>query len=194
YGGASLYLNTFGNIGKSVKSNAIYDSSHCLGANIEEIGLAHVLSLAPTKLVTSCEGGLILTNNKPLFDFAKEYRDKCSRMSEIHALIGLRTLEYINQVLEWKERVWHYYKSYIPGKFQEIPNNSNYNTIGFLNTEELHIPKNIKYKQYYEPIWDNGVMEKTNTKKIYDQMVCLPSYHGCPYVRIVDDILEMNGL
>jgi len=192
YGGASLYLNTFGNIGKSVREDAIYDSSHCLGAEINEIGLAHVFSLAPTKLVTACEGGLIITNNRELSKYAIEHRDKMCRMSEVHALIGLATLEHLDDVLEWKERVYQYYKSYIPGQFQKIPIHSNFNTIGFLNTENLKIPEFIEVRQYYEPIYDNGI--ENNTKKIYKQMICLPSYYNAPYVDIVEDILELNNL
>lgn len=196
YLGDSLYLNTFGNIGKSKRNNTIYDSSHCLGAKIEHIGLAHVFSLAPTKLVTSCEGGLIITNNKELYDFAKEYRDKICRMSEVHAVIGLATLEYLDYILQWKETVYHYYKYNLLGLFQEIPNNSNYNTIGFLNIEGLKIPKHITTKQYYEPIRESVFpnSKKSNAENIYEKIVCLPSYYDCPYKQIVEDILELNGL
>ena len=192
YQGDSLYLNTFGNIGISRRDNAIYDSSHCLGAKITNIGLAHVFSLAPTKLVTSCEGGLIITNDEALFHFAQEYRDKCARMSEIHAIIGLATLEHLDDVLRWKRKVYRYYKRHIPGGFQKIPLNSNYNTIGFLNGYDLKIPEHITTKQYYELIHDNG--GKSNSKSVYERIVCLPSYYGCDFGGIVEDILEANNL
>ena len=111
-------------------------------------------------------------------------------MSEIHALIGLATLEHLDDIRLWKEKVYNYYKSHIPGQFQEIPISSNYNTIGFLNTENLEIPKHIETKQYYEPVFDMELMP--NAFEVYKHMICLPSYYNCPYVDIVDDILELN--
>ena len=185
--------HTFGNIIEIDKEyHVIYDGAHALGSVIKKFGDATILSLAPTKLITSCEGGLVLTNEKYLADFVRFRRDKCARMSEVHALIGLKTLEHLPTILEWKEKVHHYYKSYIPGQFQKIPLNSNYNTIGFLNIEKLEIPKHIETKQYYEPVFDMELMP--NAFEVYKQMVCLPSYYDCPYVDIVDDILELNGL
>lgn len=104
--GYGLYINTFGNIGsRKEESNGcdtIYDSSHCLGGKIKEWGLAHVFSLAPTKLITSCEGGLILTNDRDLYNFAKERRDTMARMSEIHAVIGNMFLDHMNLIMGWK--------------------------------------------------------------------------------------------
>jgi len=188
----SLYLNTFGNIGRSNSDKVIYDSSHCLGAKIDHIGLAHIFSLAPTKLVTSGEGGIIITNNKSLYDFAKEYRDKCSRMDEIRALIGHVYFSYLEEILKWKKKVYIYYKKYIPGQFQTIPYNSTYNTIGFLNINNLQIPSHIEFRQYYEPIWDSEI--KNNTNYIYKKIICLPSFYGVDYKKIVLDILEANNL
>jgi perosamine synthetase len=186
---AALYLHTFGNIGMSNSEDVIYDASHCFGAKFKEIGLATCISLAPTKLITSCEGGVILTNNEKLAAFAIERRDKMCRLSEPHAIIGLQTLKYLEEVKEWKKRVYDYYKRRIPGQFQVIPYDSSYNTIGFLNTENLKIPEHLIYKQYYEPLYDG----LKNTKKVYDTIVCLPSYFDCPYEQIVEDILEVNG-
>lgn len=185
--------HTFGNIIEIERDyHVIYDGAHALGSKIRKFGDATVLSLAPTKLITSCEGGLVLTNQKYLADFVRFRRDKCARMSEVHALIGLATLPYLGEVLKWKEMVYHYYKSYIPGQFQVIPINSNYNTIGFLNTENLRIPEHITTKQYYEPVYQVDLLP--NAYEVYKQMVCLPSYYQCPYVDIVDNILELNNL
>ena len=105
--------HTFGNIIELDREyHVIYDGAHALGSRIKKLGDATVLSLAPTKLVTSCEGGLVLTNQKHLADFVRFRRDRCARMSEIHALIGLATLEHLDMILAWKEEVHHNYKSY----------------------------------------------------------------------------------
>ena len=98
----------------------------------------------------------------------------------------MATLEYLYEVLAWKKKGYEYYKKNIPGQFQYISNNSNYNTIGFLNTEKLKIPEHITTKQYYEPVYQTDLLP--NAFEVYSQMVCLPSYYGCPYKKIVEDI------
>ena len=187
---SSLYVHTFGNIGKSLDENAIYDASHCLGAPLEDIGQATVFSLAPTKLVSSCEGGLILTNNEDMGKWLMEKRDRMSRMSEPNALIGLQTFTHLECILAWKKKVYEYYKKHIPGQFQEVEKASTYNTIGFLNVHNLRIPSHIETKQYYEPL-TRGL---PNTEYVYEKIICLPSYFNCPYEKIVDDILKVNKI
>lgn len=184
----NLYLNTFGNVGVSNTPQTVYDSTHCLGADIKEIGLCHVFSLAPTKLVTSCEGGLIITNNKQFAEWAIERRNRMCRMSEIHAIIGLTFLGHLEEILRWKKKVYHYYKSEIPGQFQVIPDNSSYNTIGFLNTEGLKMPENIEYRQYYQPL-KKGLI---NSDFVYKNIICLPSFYNVDYKLIVELIKEAN--
>ncbi len=187
----SLFVHTFGNVGISEKEEVIYDASHALGANLKDIGLASVFSLAPTKLITACEGGLVITHNEELAKFVREYRDKCARMSEIHAIIGLQTLRHLGEVKAWKKEVYEYYKKKLEPfgcKFQEIPYNSNYNTIAFLNTEGLVIPEHIETRKYYEPL-HKGLK---NTDYVYKNIIAIPSYFNCDYRKIVRCINEAN--
>lgn len=186
----SLYLHTFGNIGVSKSEDVIYDGSHCLGAKFKDLGLATCISLAPTKMITSMEGGLILTNDVKLYNFSIEYRDKCCRMSEVHAIFGLQYLRHLEEVLFFKKRSYNQYKRNIPGQFQEIPNNSNYNTIGFLNIDKLKIPDDIETKQYYVPL----LKGLKNTDFVHENMVCLPSWYNAPIGEIIDKIKELNDL
>jgi len=185
----TLYLNTFGNVANYEGENdVIYDSSHCLSAKISHMGYGHCFSLAPTKLVTSCEGGLIVTNEEYGSKILTELRDKCCRMSEVHAIIGLETLKHLDEVKQWKRSTYNYYSTKIPGQFQKIEYDSSYNTIGFLNIEDLTIPEHITIKQYYEPI-HQGL---PNTEYVYDHMVALPSYYNAPIEAIVESILDAN--
>ena len=192
-GGVVMPTHTFGNITESprlFRNKVIYDGAHNLGCKIKDIGDATVFSLAATKIITSCDGGLVITNNGKLARYLKKYRDLCCRMSEIHAIIGLYTLQFLDEVLEWKRKVFKYYEENIPGVFQEIPIESNYNTIGFLNVEALIIPKEIEIKQYYEPIKKGFIY----SDYVHNLMVVLPSYYGCDYKRIVEMIQEVNDL
>lgn len=181
----TIGLHTFGNISDY---GEIYDGSHAFGATLKDIGKATVFSLAPTKLITSCEGGLVITNIRELGEFVREYRDKCARMSEVHAIVGLKTLEHLEEVIKWKVEVYNYYRKHIPGQFQKVPYDSNFNTIGFINTEGLVIPESIETRQYYEPL-KKGLK---NTDYVYKNMICLPSWYGVDYKEIVRDILEDN--
>lgn len=186
----SLYLHTFGSVGVSGSEDVIYDGSHCLGAKFIDLGLATCISLAPTKMITSMEGGIILTNDKQLYKFAREYRDKCCRMSEVHAIFGLQYLRYLDKILEWKKKLYQTYKKHIPGQFQEIPNNSSYNTIAFLNIKNLKIPKEIEIRKYYTPLKDG----LKNTDYVYKHIIALPSWYNCPINEIIDKIKEENDL
>ena len=116
----------------------------------------------------------------------QEYRDKCSRMSEFHAKIGLSYLKYLEFILAFKKKVFHYYKDNLEGKFQEIPHDSNYNTIGLLT--DLKIPNDIEYRQYYKPLVPMG-----NSDYVYDNIKCLPSWYGVDYKLVVDKINEYNS-
>lgn len=185
--------HTFGSIIKFEREyEVIYDGAHAFGADIKEIGDATVFSLAPTKLVTSCEGGLVITNQPRLADFVRFRRDKCARMSEVHAIIGLQTLPYIDDVMARKEAIYKYYKKHLPGQFQEIKNTSSYNTIGFLNVNNLIIPPWVETRQYYEPLLRVDLLP--NSYRVYMKMVCLPSYYIVDYRKVVRDILEVNEL
>lgn len=187
--------HTFGNVLEDQgHSCQIFDGAHCLGCKLESVGFATVLSLAPTKLVTACEGGIILTNNDKLNTYARIMRRYIARESEVHAIIGLQTLKHLDEVLAWKKKVYNYYSKNIPGQFQKIPIESNYNTIGFLNTEHLIIPEKIETRQYYENQWEDGGKSFPNAWYVYKNIVCLPSYYGVDYKQIVEDINEANEI
>jgi dTDP-4-amino-4,6-dideoxygalactose transaminase len=91
----------------------IEDAAHAHGSSLHSVsagafGIASSFSFYPTKVMTSGEGGMIVTNDDKLAEEARIYRDqgKASftvnahvrmgynwRMSEPHAIIGLRHLE-----------------------------------------------------------------------------------------------------
>jgi len=185
----TLPIHTFGSIYKDPYSeNKIYDGAHALGSKITDFGIATVMSLAPTKIITSCEGGLILTNDHDLAKDIIFLRDKISRMSEINAIWGLETLLYLEEVMNWKKKCYYYYKRYLSGygTFQEIPNDSNFNTIGFLT--DFKMPEQIDFRKYYFPL-KKGF---PNTNYVYGKMVCLPSWFGVDYEYITNRIIERN--
>lgn len=182
-------VHTFGNVSRIASKFKVYDGAHCLGAKTDDIGNATVISLAPTKLITSIEGGIILTNDKKLAKHAEDIRDKVSRMSEINAIFGNTYLDHLYEVLKWKREVYLYYKKHLDGIFQKTDQSSNHNTIGMLTG--LKIPEHIETRKYYKPIDHSDSLP--NTEAIYESIVCLPSWYECPYKQIVKDICEFNN-
>ncbi len=186
----AMPVHTFGNVCEIDCDHVIYDGAHSLGSRIMDFGDATVISLAPTKIITSIEGGIIMTDDHNLAAQITEIRDKVSRMSEIHAIFGNAYLPHIDEVMCFKKRVFGYYSSHLKGKFQKTDRHSNHNTIGMLT--DLKIPDCIETKKYYEPLGKSGIGLLENTMHVYDRIVCLPSYCGCPYEQIVDIINAFN--
>jgi len=182
-----LRLHTFGNIDGSKQEDCIYDGTHALGVRPLTLGRATVISFAPTKVVTAGEGGVLLRDKieKEII----ELRDRCFRMSEFHAKICLEYLKKLDDYLKWKDKVFEYYRYNINGTFQVIPFDSSYNTIGFINTEHLIIPKEIEYRQYYKPL-EKG---HRNADYVYNNIICLPSWYGVDYKKIVELIEDENN-
>ena len=182
-----LAIHTFGNVIKINGKNRIYDGAHALGSVIKDFGMATVFSLAPTKLITSCEGGIIVTNDHELGGKIIQLRNKVSRMSEINAIWGASTLSRLDEMLEWKRECRKYYEKNLPGEFQKIPIDSNHATIGFLT--DMVMPPEIEFRKYYMPL-EFGL---PNANYVYGKIICLPSWYGVDYELVTDKILQFNA-
>ena len=115
------------------------------GKSLGLIGKCGIISFDFGKIITTGEGGAIITNNKKIYNFAKEYHDhghtnKSSqrgndpanmfgfnfRMTEIQGVIGKIQLTKLNKIInENKKRYLLLYKN-LSKVFQvrQIPNNS----------------------------------------------------------------------
>ncbi|MBW2416893.1 MAG: DegT/DnrJ/EryC1/StrS aminotransferase family protein [Deltaproteobacteria bacterium] len=103
----------------------VEDAAHGHGASFDgtsagAFGAAGSFSFYPTKVMTSAEGGMITTNDDRIADEARIYRDqgKASftqnahtrlgynwRMSEPHAIIGVRHLERLPEMVAARQRI-----------------------------------------------------------------------------------------
>jgi dTDP-4-amino-4,6-dideoxygalactose transaminase len=119
----------------------LYDAAHAFGAAIDGrrvggFGNAEVFSLSGTKIVTSVEGGLIASHNPQIIErvramrnygmrtpYETHFRGLNGKMSEIHAAIGLRSLERIELVLGERQHKARAYLAMIRERtsFQTIP-------------------------------------------------------------------------
>lgn len=103
----------------------VEDAAHAHGSSLNGIragafGIASSFSFYPTKVMTSGEGGMIVTNDRRLAVEARVYRDqgKASftqnahirmgynwRMSEPHAIIGLKHLERLPAMIADRQNI-----------------------------------------------------------------------------------------
>jgi dTDP-4-amino-4,6-dideoxygalactose transaminase len=103
----------------------VEDAAHAHGSSYKGVragafGLAGSFSFYPTKVMTSGEGGMIVTSDNRIADEARIYRDqgKASftqnahirmgynwRMSEPHAIIGLKHLERLPAMINDRQKI-----------------------------------------------------------------------------------------
>ncbi len=111
------------------------DAAHAHGCSLNgsqagTFGIAGAFSMYPTKVMTSGEGGMLVTDDDKIAEEALIYRDqgKASflvnahtrmgynwRMSEPHAIIGLRHLERLPQMIADRQRIAALYDEALAG-------------------------------------------------------------------------------
>ncbi|MGF7160544.1 dTDP-4-amino-4,6-dideoxygalactose transaminase [Rhodoligotrophos appendicifer] len=107
------------------------------GKSAGSFGVAGSFSFYPTKVMTAAEGGMIITDNDDLAAEARLYRDqgKASfhqnlhvrmgsnwRLSEPHAIIGLRHLSHLTEMIQGRRRIAAIYDQTLKnGDFGLVP-------------------------------------------------------------------------
>ena len=149
----------------------IEDCAHAHGAEYRgkkagTFGIAGAYSFYATKTITTGEGGMLVTNNNDLIEYAKRYRNYGKfdykvhglnfRINEFTAALGIWQIEKLSKILEWKHMK--------AKKYDKI------------HSKRLILPKSMKsgYYKYivFEPI-DNS------TGKVYDQPCHKILCHKC---------------
>lgn len=106
----------------------IFDSAHAFGAKkagkkVGAFGDAEIFSLSPTKLLVAGEGGLVTTDNDELARQIRVGRDygnpgnyNCefiginARMSEMHAILAIETLDMLDKNIARRNEIASYYR------------------------------------------------------------------------------------
>jgi len=184
-----MYNMTFGNVGTVERIGnyvLVYDAAQAFGAEIKDFGDATVFGFAPTKPVTCGEGGMIVTNNSKIAELLEQQRHILLRMSELSAAVGLAYLSKLSEVQEERRKIWQYYNKHLPFEHQEVPFSHSLSVYGILVSEREELIEKIKgkmeYRVYYEPL-ERGLI---NTEWLFERILCIPSYAGCPYKQIVE--------
>lgn len=160
--GVSAKMNEIMKVAKKYKLKVLEDNCESMGSKYNKkylcnIGDAGVVSFDFGKTITCGEGGMILTKNKSIDKFSREYHDHGHelnpkyprgldtktitgfnyRMTEMQAAVGKIQLKKLDTVIrESKKRYLAIYKKILKNKeleFREIPKNSEqiYDTLIF---------------------------------------------------------------
>ncbi len=144
------------------------DAAHAQGSTLDgkhagTFGLAGSFSFYPTKVMTSAEGGVIVTDDDRMAEEARLYRDQGKagfltnthirmgynwRMSEPHAIIGLRHLQNFPAMIKARRRIAERYDAALGD--------------GAAGLKPFAVPKGCVYNGYkYVAMLPDGVDRKT---------------------------------
>ena len=164
---AGLPISDIYEIKKICEERNLYlleDCSHAHGAMIDgrkvgSIGDAAVFSLYPTKVLTTCAGGVITTNEDALHDFAKSCRHHGQGesleniinfgnnwlMDEIRAILGIYQLKKLENYIKKRNTLAKMYTDLIEGiqgiTYVEPPSNIRHSYYRFLINLEIKLTK-----------------------------------------------------
>jgi dTDP-4-amino-4,6-dideoxygalactose transaminase len=190
---AGLVCPQIGEIKQFCDDNGLFlleDASHAHGAMIDgkkagTLGDVGCFSLYPTKVMTSCEGGMIISNNTGLAEAARCMRN-CGqtpqkevvmlghnwRLSEIAAIVGKSQLDKLEEFIAKRNEVARYYEKVL----------SDVDGVSF-----FPVPQNIRHSYYKYPIKladeidRDKLAQKMKEKGIETGSVYYPPCHLQPY-------------
>lgn len=190
----------------------IYDAAHAMGAKYQNthlagFGDASILSFHATKVFSCIEGGAVVTANGSLATELKKYRnfgfdeDKNaqsllgtnSKLSELHAAVGLAQLNSLDNVLESRREIYEIYAqslSPIAGLSMLKPRKGTFINAGYVpitlqgdkNLRDDLIKKLDKMGIHSKAYFNTNLSELTNsigddlrnTNHLKERILCLP--------------------
>jgi len=153
----------------------IEDAAHAHGSSLNgeapgSFGIAAAFSFYPTKVITSGEGGMIVTNDEKIYQRALVFRDQGKagfygnvhtelgynwRMSEIHAVIGLAQFHRLEQFVQQRRRIAKIYDEGLRGIARLTP---------------LKFPAEVKSNYYkYTALLDKGLNRAAIKKELKEK-------------------------
>jgi len=149
-------VDTFGNVFReNDNDHPFVDSAQSFGSEWDSTLPTRVISLSASKILTSGEGGILLTQDEHLARFAQDAAGWFSRMPEMSAAVGLANLRVFDSVLARKKIIAETYRKTLPLAWQEIPHSTNH----YIVAATVPSPKDIRkknpgweYRDYYQSI------------------------------------------
>lgn len=204
---AVIAVHTFGNVTQVETEKdvpVIYDAAHAWGADIKDWGDVTIFSLAPTKNITTGEGGVLATNDREISKKIVEQRELVSRMSEFHAVVGLAYLDIFDISMKKQKQIWEfYYKELtkfnkISGdmllKLQQIKHSHSHNYFGVCAVPEFYkkilqdAEGKMELRHYYNPPLLQGVLP--NTDLVASTIINLPVHETVDQKKVLKCLLK----
>ena len=129
------------------------DSAQSLGTKWYGDTVNRVVSLSGSKIVTSGEGGFLLTQDKTLADFANGIQNWFSRLSEMNAALGMAYIEKTDEILRFKREIARVYRKIFGFDWQRIPFATNHYIVAALVPSPADIKKknpDWEFRDYYQ--------------------------------------------
>jgi dTDP-4-amino-4,6-dideoxygalactose transaminase len=204
-----------GEIAEELNVPVVYDAAHAIGASYRgipagDLGTASVFSLSPTKALTSCEGGMIVTQNQCLADKLRKLRNygnepdyDCknpglnARMSEVHACFGLESLACFGENYRKRMSLVSEYQTYFGEEItQKVTPSAHHSWKDFsilVGSKREKVCKalsehQIEYRTYFRPIsalscYEGWQSPQLNSLRLYHSILQLPL---CPQLECED--------
>jgi len=230
----------FERLGKKYGVKIIYDAAHAFGIfnaeaqsgrdgrgrSIGCYGDMSMFSFHPTKLFHSCEGGLLVFKDakvqEKLFelrDFAIRSETECvdvgsnAKMNELQALMGMECLKKIDDLLDYREKVYRAYEEVFAGspnvKLVTYSQNKAYVPVLLKDFEtrervyaELQEKCNVFARRYFYPLLTDFapyLYAKGScpvAEELASRVLTLPTYYGLPLEdvkSIAESVVEMQS-
>ena len=204
---AILATNTFGipsdlkeleEIAKEHSIPLIFDSAQAFGSlynerPIAKYGDAHVFSFAGTKIVTSGEGGAVVTPHKDIdekvryirgYGFRKDYNGKYlginGKISELNAALGLLNIDHVYDNIDKRSVLYNHYRALLTRNqlyhFPQIGDHTAtypYFTLVFkypkdsIKVEKRLYKHGVQTKRYYLPLHKTSMFRKFHKGHLY---------------------------
>ena len=217
----------FERLGEKYGVKIIYDAAHAFGVkSIVGCGDMSMFSFHPTKLFHSCEGGLLVFRDAKIQEKLFELRNfaihgelSCTdvgsnaKMNELQALMGLECLKKIDELLEYRQKIYDAYAEGFAGcedvKLMPYSQNKAYVSVLFSDYEtrervyaELKEKCNVFSRRYFYPlltdfapyIYAKGTCPVA--EDLASRVLTLPTYYGLliDYVKaIAENVTEIVG-
>lgn len=195
----------------------IYDAAHATGVIYKnkflvDYGDMSVISLHATKVLNSGEGGAIFSRNEEIFNSLKIMRNFGitgedvigglginSKMSELHAAIGLLNLKTLDENILQRKKIANYYLANIDKSVEcllthENMTNASYFPIIFSSQssrDKVHSAlQNIDVysRKYFSPLLTDSFTKARSTdfpnaRRLVERVLCIPIH---PYLRDIE--------
>ena len=210
----------FERLGEKYGVKIIYDAAHAFGVkSIVGCGDMSMFSFHPTKLFHSCEGGLLVFKEEAIQEKLFELRNfaihgelSCTdvgtnaKMNELQALMGLECLKKIDDLLDYRQKIYDAYaegfagcdgvklvphsqnKAYVPVLFKDFATRERVYT-------ELKEKCNVFSRRYFYPLLTDfapyvyGKGSCPVAEDLASRVLTLPTYYGLA----IEDVRAIAG-